>query len=83
MAIDVDKIGKKLSFSMNVVNGFTNWVNDCQIMAGELKEIGLSVSINPISFGAWYRRVAAGQLRYGGRLVDSLAHHHSSYSTGC
>jgi peptide/nickel transport system substrate-binding protein len=58
--IDVDKNGKKLSFSMNVVNGFTNWVNDCQIMAGELKEIGLSVSINPISFGAWYSALQLG-----------------------
>ena len=38
-------------FSMNVVQGFTHWVTDCQIIADERKEIGLSVSINPISFG--------------------------------
>ena len=36
-------------FSMNVVQGFTNWVTDCQIIADELKEIDLSVSINTIS----------------------------------
>jgi len=34
---------------MNVVQGFTNWVTDGQIIADELKEIGLSVSINTIS----------------------------------
>jgi ABC-type transport system substrate-binding protein len=41
-------------FSINVVPGFTNWVTGCQIMADELREIGLGVSIKPISFGAWF-----------------------------
>ena len=45
---------------MNVVKGFTNWVNDTQIMAEELKEIGLRVSNNPISFGAWYSALQLG-----------------------
>ena len=36
-------------FSMNVVQGFTNWVTDGQIMTDELKEIDLSISINAIS----------------------------------
>jgi peptide/nickel transport system substrate-binding protein len=45
---------------MNVVQGFTNWVTDGQIMADELKEIGLSVSINPISYGAWFSALQLG-----------------------
>jgi peptide/nickel transport system substrate-binding protein len=45
---------------MNVVVGFPNWIADGQIMAEELKEIGINVSINAISYAAWYSALQLG-----------------------
>lgn len=58
--IYADKSGKKLSFNMNVVTGWTDWVTDCQIMASELKAIGMNVTVNAISFNAYYSALSTG-----------------------
>lgn len=58
--IYADKNGKKLSFSLNVVTGWTDWVTDCQIMASELKAIGMNVTVNAISFNAYYSALQLG-----------------------
>ncbi|MFL5655208.1 MAG: ABC transporter substrate-binding protein [Ktedonobacteraceae bacterium] len=58
--IYADKNGKKLSFSMNVVTGWTDWVTDCQIMASSLKAIGMNVSVNAISYNAYYSALQLG-----------------------
>lgn len=58
--IYADKSGKKLSFSMNVVTGWTDWVTDCQIMASSLKAIGMNVSVNAISYNAYYSALQLG-----------------------
>src|SRR5205085_4690062 len=58
--IYTDKSGKKLSFSMNVVTGWTDWVTDCQIMASSLKAIGMNVSVNAISYNAYYSALQLG-----------------------
>ena len=58
--IYADKNGKKLAFSMNVVTGWTDWVTDCQIMASSLKAIGMNVSVNAISYNAYYSALQLG-----------------------
>jgi peptide/nickel transport system substrate-binding protein len=58
--IFVDKNGHKISFSINVVTGWTDWVTDCQIMASSLKQIGMDVTVNPISFNAYYSALQLG-----------------------
>ena len=58
--IYADKSGKKLSFGMNVVTGWTDWVTDCQIMASSLKAIGMNVSVNAISYNAYYSALQLG-----------------------
>ncbi len=58
--IYADKNGKKLAFSVNVVTGWTDWVTDCQIIASSLKAIGMNVSVNPISFNAYYSALQLG-----------------------
>jgi peptide/nickel transport system substrate-binding protein len=58
--IYVDKNGKKLSFSVNVVTGWTDWVTDCQIIASSLKAIGMNVSVNAISYNAYYSALQLG-----------------------
>ena len=58
--IYVGSNGKKLAFSMNVVTGWTDWVTDCQIMASSLKAIGMNVSVNAISYNAYYSALQLG-----------------------
>jgi peptide/nickel transport system substrate-binding protein len=58
--IYVDKSGKPLNFSIDVVTGWTDWVTDCQIIASELKSIGMSASVNAISYNAYYSALQLG-----------------------
>ncbi len=58
--IFADASGKKLSFNLNVVNGWTDWVTDCQIMANNLKSIGIDAKVNAVSFSAYYSAMQTG-----------------------
>lgn len=58
--IYADKNGKKLTLNLNVVAGFTDWVTDAQIIDSELKAIGINVSVNQVSFGAYYNALQVG-----------------------
>lgn len=52
--------GKELSFKINVVTGWTDWVTDCQIIASELKTIGIQATVNAISYNAYYSALQMG-----------------------
>jgi peptide/nickel transport system substrate-binding protein len=58
--IYVDKSGKKLSFNLNVVTGWTDWVTICQIMASNLKAIGIDAKVNPIAYNDYYSALQLG-----------------------
>ncbi|HET9922095.1 MAG TPA: ABC transporter substrate-binding protein [Ktedonobacteraceae bacterium] len=55
-----DKNGKKLSFSIDVVSGWTDWITSCQIMASELKAAGMNVTVNSMSYDAYYSALQMG-----------------------
>lgn len=59
--IYADAGGHKLSFNLNVVTGWTDWVTDCQIMADELKKIGIQATVNAVSYGAYIAALNNGQ----------------------
>lgn len=48
--IFADAMGQRLSFALNVVSGWTDWENDCAYIAQDLKNIGIAVTINHISY---------------------------------
>lgn len=58
--IYVDARGNPLSFKMNVVSGWTDWVTACQIMASNLKAAGMDVSVNAISFNQYISALSQG-----------------------
>jgi peptide/nickel transport system substrate-binding protein len=58
--IFADKSGKKLSFNINVVTGWTDWVTACQIMASNLKAIGIDAKVNSISFNSYFSALQMG-----------------------
>src|SRR5258708_40346482 len=58
--IYVDKSGKKLSFSINVVTGWTDWVTADQIISANLKAIGIDAKMNSICFNSYYSALQMG-----------------------
>jgi peptide/nickel transport system substrate-binding protein len=58
--IYADKNGKKLSFNLNVVSGYTDWITDCQLMAKELQAVGIKANVNTIAFDAYYNALQVG-----------------------
>lgn len=58
--IYADRNGKKLAFNLDVVDGYTDWITDCQIMANDLKAVGIKVNINTISYDAYYNALQVG-----------------------
>jgi peptide/nickel transport system substrate-binding protein len=58
--IYADKSGKKISFSIDVVTGWTDWVTNCQIMSTNLKALGMDVTVNALSFNAYFSALQLG-----------------------
>jgi peptide/nickel transport system substrate-binding protein len=58
--IYADRNGKKLSFNLNVVSGYTDWITDCQLMAKELQTVGIKANVNTIAFDAYYNALQVG-----------------------
>ena len=58
--IYTDRSGKRLSFDINVVTGWTDWVTACQIMAANLKAIGIDAKVNSIAFNSYFSALQMG-----------------------
>jgi peptide/nickel transport system substrate-binding protein len=58
--IYADASGKKLSFNIDVVTGWTDWVTACQIMADNLKTIGIDAKVNSVAFNAYFSGLQQG-----------------------
>ena len=58
--IYTDKSGKKLSFQINVVTGWTDWVTADQIISANLKAIGIDAKVNSISFSSYFSALQTG-----------------------
>jgi peptide/nickel transport system substrate-binding protein len=58
--VAADRSGKRLAFNLNVVEGWTDWITDCQIIASDLKAIGIKVSVNVLNYDAYYSALQSG-----------------------
>ena len=58
--IYVDRNGNRLAFKINVVSGWTDWVTASQIMANNLKAIGMDVTVNVATFNDYVSALAQG-----------------------
>lgn len=52
--------GKPMKYDINVVSGWTDWVSTCQIMAQNLKAVGIDASVKTYDYSAWFERVQKG-----------------------
>jgi peptide/nickel transport system substrate-binding protein len=52
--------GTPLRYDINVVSGWTDWVSSCQIMAQNLRAVGIDATVRTYDFSAWFERVQTG-----------------------
>jgi peptide/nickel transport system substrate-binding protein len=50
-----------LRFEINVVTGWSDWVRAVQIMAQNLKQIGVDASLKTYDFSPWFERLQKGE----------------------
>jgi peptide/nickel transport system substrate-binding protein len=53
--------GTALEFDLNVVSGWSDWVQSCQIMADSLSEVGIKATVTPYDQATWQTRVQNGE----------------------
>lgn len=56
----VDAKGNRLAFNIDVPTGWTDWVIACQIMASNLKAIGIDAAVNAVSFNQYISALSQG-----------------------
>ena len=52
--------GTPLEFDLNVVSGWSDWVQSCEIMAQNLEEIGIRANLQPYEQATWQSNVQNG-----------------------
>src|SRR5690606_30981255 len=52
--------GNPLSFELNVVSGWSDWVQSCELMAGHLREVGIEAVLTPYDYTPWLERLNEG-----------------------
>jgi peptide/nickel transport system substrate-binding protein len=52
--------GSELTFKVQVVNGWTDWVTSVQIMSQNFQEVGLNAVIDVLEYGAWINNLQSG-----------------------
>ncbi|MDQ3443423.1 MAG: ABC transporter substrate-binding protein [Chloroflexota bacterium] len=52
--------GTELAFELNVVSGWSDWVQSCDIMARNLAEVGIRATVQPYDQTTWQTRVQNG-----------------------
>ena len=57
----LDKSGKPISFSIEVPNGWSDWIQTAQIIQSNLKQLGISVNVATPQYGAYSSSLSTGQ----------------------
>ncbi len=52
--------GTPMTYDLNVVSGWSDWVASCQIMAQNLEEVGITASVQTYDYAAFYDRLSKG-----------------------
>jgi peptide/nickel transport system substrate-binding protein len=53
--------GTAMEYELNVVSGWSDWVQSCQIMADSLADIGIKATVTPYDQATWQTRVQNGE----------------------
>jgi peptide/nickel transport system substrate-binding protein len=53
--------GKPMAYTLIVVAGWTDWVSTCQIIAQNMKDLGIDITVETPEFNAWIDQLGKGQ----------------------
>jgi peptide/nickel transport system substrate-binding protein len=59
--IRVGPDGKPMKYKLIAVAGWTDWVSACQIVAQNMKDLGIDISVETPEFNAWIDELGKGQ----------------------
>ncbi len=59
--IRVDAAGKPMKYDLIAVAGWTDWVSACQIVAQNMKDLGIEITVKTPEYNAWYDELGKGQ----------------------
>jgi peptide/nickel transport system substrate-binding protein len=67
----LDKSGKPISFSIEVPNGWSDWIQTVQVIQSNLAQLGIDVTVSTPQYAAYSQSMSTGQfdgalLAYGG-----------------
>jgi ABC-type transport system substrate-binding protein len=62
--------GRPWRYEVLCVSGWSDWVRASQIIARNLREVGVAATVRTYDFGAWFQRVPGRRLRHVDGLVD-------------
>ncbi len=77
--IYVSPSGKKLSFNLQVVSGWSDWVSTCSIITQDLKKIGIDVKVQQPQYGAYMSAVQGGKFDLAISWTNSGATPYKTY----
>ena len=55
------KDGRRLAVTLEVVSGWSDWVRAAQVIARDLGEVGVDVSLRAYEWSAWFQRLQSGE----------------------
>lgn len=59
--IRLDLDGKPMKYTLSVVSGWTDWVSTCQVIAQNMKDLGIEITVQTPEFNAWMDEIGKGQ----------------------
>lgn len=59
--VRVGPSGERMTYRIDVVSGWTDWVRAGQVIARDLEAIGVDATLHPSEFGAWFADLQRGQ----------------------
>jgi peptide/nickel transport system substrate-binding protein len=59
--IRLDLNGKPMKYKLIVVSGWTDWVSSCQIIAQNMKDLGIVITVETPEYNAWMDELGKGQ----------------------
>lgn len=59
----LDSTGKPIELLIEVVSGWSDWVRAAQVVADDLKSLGISASVKAYEFSAWFERLQKGDFQ--------------------
>jgi len=77
----IGKNGQPVTFTLQVIQGFVDWLNDAQEIASELSALGISVQISQVQFSSAVSSIFSGQydaaIYFGGLSADPYDNYQS------